>query len=151
MQLAICWKNRSIHLVLPSCPLSLGDSGHESSDNPMAGGMTRATPENQQETARTVGSSEAIRQPSRTSCEMKRWSDPYGDVGRPLTSDPLIVEPTPTTKSHKATAISEIPCRVSNDLPLERAISPANPANNGEPLPRTSGESRGKSRAARAL
>ena len=33
--------------------------------------------------------------------------------------------------------MSEIPCRVSNDLPPERVISLANPANNGEPLTRS--------------
>jgi LAGLIDADG endonuclease len=81
--------------------------------------MTRTTPENPQETAR-AGSSEAIRQPSRT-YEMKRWSTPHGDVGVPV-------------RFMLRTGRSEIPCRVERNLPLERAISPATPANNGETL-----------------
>jgi hypothetical protein len=40
----------------------------------------------------------------------------------------------PADDESEVTISSEIPCRVSNDLPLERAISLANPANNGELL-----------------
>jgi hypothetical protein len=65
--------------------------------------------------------------------EMMRWSDPYGDVGRLANADPLTAE-CATAGSHQVTASrSEIPCRV-DELPLERVISPANPANNGESL-----------------
>jgi hypothetical protein len=84
------------------------------------------TPENQQETAQ-AGSSETIRRPSlriNEEEEMVRAPWRHGEVGR-------------NDRSHQpgGNRISEIPCRVSNDLPLERAISLANPANNGEPLP----------------
>ena len=48
--------------------------------------------------------------------------------------------------SHEVTDSSEIPCRV-DELPLERVISLANPANNGESLLAKRGRSRGKSRA----
>jgi hypothetical protein len=53
----------------------------DESDNPAAGGMTRATPENQQETETGIlrDHTPAISH----SCEMKRWSGPCGDVGRP--------------------------------------------------------------------
>jgi len=84
-----------------------------------------------------AGSSEAIRQPSRNS-EKMRWSEPCGDAGRLAN-----VNPPPHTGGHQVTDnpdisdTSEIPCRVSIDLPLEGAILHANPANNGEPLPRS--------------
>ncbi len=106
------------------------------SDNPVVCGTTRATPDNQQETA-LAGSSEAIRQPSRHS-EKMRWSEPCGDAGRLANADP-----PPHTGGHQATDnpdipdMSEIPCRVSYSLPLGGAIPHANPANNGEPLPRS--------------
>ena len=92
----------------------------DGSDNPMVGGLTRATPENQQERLdNRPESSEAIRQPSRylRDEEMVHASRRRG--GSPVT---------------KRTGPSEIPCRVDNELPLERAISLANPANNGEAL-----------------
>ena len=117
------------------------------SDNPVVCGTTRATPDNQQETA-TAGSPEAIRQPSRHTTEKMRWSEPCGDAGRLANANP-----PPDIGGHQVTdnpAIpdaSEIPCRVSNDLPSEGAIPHANPAITGNPsLDHSSGESRGKSR-----
>lgn len=96
----------------------------------MVGGLTRATPENQQETVKQ-------RDPQRPYAshlhpEMKRWSGPCGDVGRAAEMT------APCCSSEQlVTGSSEIPCRVSmNDLPLGRVISLANPANNGEPLAR---------------
>lgn len=94
--------------------------------------MTRATPENPQETA-SAGSSETIRQPSRARLEMKRWSDPYGDVGRSAeTTDPPPGNVQPSWSL--SNSFSEIPCRV-DELPLEGVIPLATPANNGEALP----------------
>ena len=87
----------------------------DGSDNPNGGWLTRATPENQQETA-TAGSSEAIRQPSRSENEMKRWSTPYGDVG--------------DASWKKLAERNSLSGRWN--LPLQRVIAEANPANNGE-------------------
>jgi hypothetical protein len=98
------------------------------SDNPTVSDRKQITPENQQETVR-AGSSEAIRRPSRSiASEMKRWSRPGGDAGTPdrPAANGLLAK----------TGKSEIPCRVSNYLPLEGVIPQANPANNGEPPPR---------------
>jgi hypothetical protein len=64
------------------------------------GGLTRATPENQQETVKQ-------RDPQRpyashlAQSEMKRWSTPHGDVGIQFQME--------------ETGPSEIPCRVSNE------------------------------------
>ena len=45
---------------------------------------------------------------------MKRWSDPYGDVGR---SAEMTDPPDPVVNPDRVvTEISEIPCRVSSDL-----------------------------------
>ena len=51
------------------------------SDNPMAGDAQNITPENQQE---RLGKSENPQRPyaSHLLTEMKRWSGPYGDIGR---------------------------------------------------------------------
>jgi hypothetical protein len=84
------------------------------SDNPIGVWLTRATPENQQETV--------LWDPQRPyashlvcKCEMKRWSDPHGDVGRPVTAGPLSVGDANYEES-PSNSISEIPCRVSSDL-----------------------------------
>lgn len=95
-------------------------SDMDGSDNPNGGWFTRATPENQQETG-NPGSSEAIRQPSR---ESERDEEMVHALRRRRGSPSELEETGP----------SEIPCRVSSNLPLERAISLANPANNGELL-----------------
>jgi hypothetical protein len=64
---------------------------------------------------------------------MKRWSGPCGDVGRSAeTTGPPIY----SLIGLQVTGSSEIPCRVSNDLPLKGAIPSVNPANNGEAFPR---------------
>ena len=113
---------------------------------PMADGQTRdhAGKPAGKTGAQTPESSEAIRQPSRQ-LEKMRWSEPCGDAGRPM-SGPLSAD-CATADSHQVTAFSEIPCRVSNDLPSEGAIPHANPAITGNPsLDHSSGESRGKSR-----
>ncbi len=111
------------------------------SDNPMVSGSATAAPENQQETAR-AGSSETIRQPScSVTSEMKRWSEPCGDAGRPAETTGPIID-TMIGNSSERNSLSG-----KSNLPLERVISPANPANNGEPRTHSSGESRGKSRA----
>jgi hypothetical protein len=67
---------------------------------------------NHRKPSRFLESSEAIRQPTLRNEELKRWSRLHGDMKEPR---------------------SEIPCRV-DELPLERAISLATPANNGETL-----------------
>jgi hypothetical protein len=104
------------HLFL-SHPLTRVDD-MDGSDNPIGGWPRQgATPENQQETA-TAGSSEAIRQPSRSDNEMKRWSTPYGDVGN-----------ASLKKLAERNSLSG-----RRNLPLQRAIAEANPANNGEAL-----------------
>ena len=84
----------------------------DGSDNPMVSGSEEAAPDNQQETAR-AGSSETIRQPSRSfTSEMKRWSEPCGDAGRPAeTTGPII-------DTMIGNRLSEIPCRVSSTCPL---------------------------------
>ncbi len=61
---------------------------------------------------------------------MKRWSMPHGDVGAAHSGVRYLEETGP----------SEIPCRVDKELPLERAISLANPANNGEALTQRVGD-----------
>ena len=63
--------------------------------------------------SRFLESSEAIRQPSRTTTEMKIWSFPHGDMGN---------------------AKSEIPCRVI-DLPGVRATVHINPLITAKPYP----------------
>ncbi len=86
-----------------------------SSDNPAACGLTRATPENQQETER--------------------------DPQRPYAShlDPRDEEMVHALRRRREcpeeledTGSSEIPCRVDGNLPHQRVIADANPANNGE-------------------
>lgn len=94
-------------------------------------GLTRAIPENPQETAR-AGSSETIRQPSRAirDDEMVRSLRRRKEVGRNVRPADENVQLVRSLSNR----ISEIPCRV-DELPLERAISLANPANNGETPP----------------
>ncbi len=53
-----------------------------SSDNPMAGGALRVTPENQQERLRFRPENPQRPYASHLCEEMKIWSGPYGDVGR---------------------------------------------------------------------
>jgi hypothetical protein len=64
-----------------------------SSDNPMAGGAQGATPENQQERLEDLPVLENPQRPyaSHLLAEMKRWSGPYGDIGRPaeMTGPPV--------------------------------------------------------------
>jgi len=103
--------------------------------------MTRTTPENPQETAR-AGSSETIRQPSLLpeDEEMVRslWRCREADRNdRPATREVVHLSWSSSNSEHKECrflARSEIPCRVRHHLPLERAISRVNPANNGESL-----------------
>ncbi len=88
----------------------------DGSDNPMVSGLTRATPENQQERLDSrPESSETIRQPSFDAQKRKRWSGPYGDVGRPteMIGPPRGSRAPQWLSSNRS---SEIPCRVSSDL-----------------------------------
>jgi hypothetical protein len=71
--------------------------------------------------------------------EMMRWSEPYGDIGRSaeMTDPPSERRALGGSTSNRDSfriCLSEIPCRVRHHLPLERAISRVNPANNGESL-----------------
>jgi hypothetical protein len=100
------------------------------SDNPSGVWLTRATPENQQETVlRDPQRPYASHLASRRDEEMVRTLRRRRETGRnDRSANPeWLVGNRP----------SEIPCRVSNDLPHEGVIPRANPANNGEPLPRS--------------
>ena len=76
-------------------------------------GLTRAIPENPQETAR-AGSSETIRQPSRANRdeEMVRSLRRRKEVGRNVRPADENVQLVRSLSN----SISEIPCRVSSDL-----------------------------------
>jgi hypothetical protein len=122
VQLAICWKTRRIHPILVI--------NFDGSDNSVVCGMTRATPENQQETVnRDPQRPYASHLASKRDEEMVRTLRRRREAGRNDRSanHAWLVGNRP----------SEIPCRVSNDLPPERVTSLANPANNGEPLTRS--------------
>jgi hypothetical protein len=64
-----------------------------SSDNPMAGGVQGATPENQQERLGLRPENPQRPYANHLQSEMKIWSGPYGDIGRSAEMTGPPVEP----------------------------------------------------------
>ncbi len=103
--------------------VSVSTRRESDSDNLMACGVTRATPENQQERPKV------IRNPQRPYAshlallgEMKRWSGPCGDVGRSAEMTDPPVEHRALDWSISNSFQSEIPCRVDDCPSRERSL-----------------------------